>query len=605
MLVFFIRILIFSFVIGSYQKLSNYNRLALDYSSDEHFDIRPWIHQENDFPDYDENQVIVNPLIETECRAEISTSSSFGLKADYETDKLVPTYISPLVADLNNDGKIEIISIGMRDFFHEGSRFQGERSGNVLIFEGQTGKLLREITTPMMAFQGPTPIVIGDINNDGNAEIIISTIDHPSNPVQDRGILICFDHQGTILWKSNEKVGKNAPLHYGGTPSLADFNQDGFPEVYIYNEIFNAQNGKKIADGGNFGIGLMNSYPLGAVSTTIAADFLPNKGLELAAGNTIYEVELNNTEGQSGNFMRPINAGFTINGFPAQDGYTAIADINLDGELDIIVTSGKKEIPQIERTIYAWDPRNQELISSATIFQEAGDALHTSLAFVGDITGNNKPEIGVASPYRLDFFRYNGTEVFERIWNLESSDASGQTRTTMFDFNGDGKNELVIKDETSLRIIDATEDYPKLIANHSSFSDTGAEGAVVADINGDGHAQLVFTSNNSGQEGAPFGKIEILTSSESPWMPSRQIWNQYTYFSRNIDDDTSIPQFQKSISIENTENELESKCKNNSSNYSYNNFLVQTPEFDNNGCITIPAVDATIELFLRGKFLPP
>ncbi len=125
-----------------------------------------------------------------------------SFRLNYQTIQQVPTFITPLVGDIDNDGNVELVTMGMRNFFSQGSSTQPERSGNILIFNGKTGDLIREFFTPMMAFQGLTPIVIGDVNQDGYAEIIISTLDRTNNPIQDRGILICFDHLGNELWRT-------------------------------------------------------------------------------------------------------------------------------------------------------------------------------------------------------------------------------------------------------------------------------------------------------------------------------------------------------------------------------------------------------------------
>ncbi|NJL12263.1 MAG: hypothetical protein HC913_04185 [Microscillaceae bacterium] len=56
---------------------------------------------------------------------------------------------------------------------------------------------------------------------------------------------------------------------------MADFNRDGIPEVYIYDEIFNAQTGVKLLGAGGAGnVGIISeaSPLLGSVSIVTAAD---------------------------------------------------------------------------------------------------------------------------------------------------------------------------------------------------------------------------------------------------------------------------------------------------------------------------------------------
>jgi hypothetical protein len=137
----------------------------------------------------------------------------FEIKFDYKKSSDVPTYITPIVGDINNDGFIEVISMGMKGFFPHGSSTSGEKSGNILIFDGRSGQLIREIETPLMAFQGPTPIVIGDINIDGNAEIIISTMDYDENLLNLRPSALVRVVNGapysslfSVIWDYNSQI---------------------------------------------------------------------------------------------------------------------------------------------------------------------------------------------------------------------------------------------------------------------------------------------------------------------------------------------------------------------------------------------------------------
>lgn len=144
---------------------------------------------------------------------------------------------------------------------------------------------------------------LADINFDGLAEIVVATANDSQNPSNLRGRLVCYDSFGNRLWISNDTYGDfTGSLGSGGSPAFADFNQDGIPEVYIYNEIFNAQTGVKLAEGGFNGIGQASrSFNAYSYSTTIAADLDDDVNtLELAAGYSVYKVEITNTAGKMG-----------------------------------------------------------------------------------------------------------------------------------------------------------------------------------------------------------------------------------------------------------------------------------------------------------------
>ena len=60
------------------------------------------------------------------------------------------------------------------------------------------------------------------------------------------------------------------------------------------------------------------------------------------------------------------------------------------------------------------------------------------------------------SAYQLD-----ASNSLNKIWEINTTDSSGATGMTIFDLNGDGINELIYRDETALKIFNATNNIPK------------------------------------------------------------------------------------------------------------------------------------------------
>ncbi|MBK9377718.1 MAG: hypothetical protein IPM86_05435 [Saprospiraceae bacterium] len=115
---------------------------------------------------------------------------------------------------------------------------------------------------------------------------------------------------------------------------------DGVPELYINNKIFNAQTGKLLVDGGSNAIGVSRDTFLGIsfpVSVAAQLDDDPTD-LELAAGYSIYKVKITNKNGRVGNSMTASNIMVDKE---YRDGLTSIADVNLDGKLDVVVASAR------------------------------------------------------------------------------------------------------------------------------------------------------------------------------------------------------------------------------------------------------------------------
>ncbi|MBK7700890.1 MAG: VCBS repeat-containing protein [Saprospiraceae bacterium] len=79
-----------------------------------------------------------------------------------------------------------------------------------------------------------------------------------------------------------------------------------------------------------FGRGRISNYN----TVNVAGDFNGDGKLELAAGNTVYTVDIVNKNGRNGNKMIPHQLSSDY-----FDGLTSIADIDEDGVLDIVVTT--------------------------------------------------------------------------------------------------------------------------------------------------------------------------------------------------------------------------------------------------------------------------
>jgi hypothetical protein len=123
------------------------------------------------------------------------------------------------------------------------------------------------------------------------------------------------------------------------------------------------------------------------------------------------------------------------------------------------------------------------------------------------------------------------------LWSAPVVDASGVAGGTAFDFLGDGIPEAMYADEQTMWAFDGRDGSVKMQAPRSSG--TLVEYPTVADIDNDGHAEILVVSNIG-----LVPHLQAIEDREDRWIPTRRIWNQDSYHVTNVNEDGSIPQFE-------------------------------------------------------------
>ncbi len=165
---------------------------------------------------------------------------------------------------------------------------------------------------------------------------------------------------------------------------------------------------------------------------------------------------------------------------------------------------------------------------------------------MADFDGDGTPEIGVAGGLHYAVYEVDGTVV----WQTANSDvSSNMTGSSVFDFDGDGKAEVVYADENAIHIYAGDTGVDRLASTGFPAADhisaTLLEYPSLADVDGDGSTEIVLASYNATTDGTQWGGVRAIGSQSSSWMPSRPVWNQYAYHISNIDDDGSVPAVQQ------------------------------------------------------------
>ena len=421
----------------------------------------------------------------------------------------------PVVADLDGDCTPEIIfNTYVATVFTSG--------GVLRAINGDTGEQLWSVTDPTYASDGTANPAVGDIDDDGAPEVVVS------GPGKN---LIAIDSDGTPLWISEAFTGPEG----SGAASIANMDGLGAAEIVFGAAVF-ANDGTLLWEGGA-GAGHESQGPISCI-----ADLDGDARPELIGGNTAYKTT--GTVG-GGDFTGSVWWQAAIG-----DGRCGVADFDDDGLAEVILVRGG--------TIYALNGQTGATIASIPI---PGSSDRGGAPNIADFNGDGQLDIGTAGSTFYVVVTFDGAG-FTELWRAAVEDDSSRvTGSSVFDFDGDGRNEVIYNDEYFIRIYPGVEpdcqlDPPgpgcdgimtdaEVLFRDPNTSRTRTEYPVVADVDGDFKAEIVFSSNSDIGWGLDAG-IEVWGDALDNWVSTRPIWNQHTYHITNVEIDGTIPTVESS-----------------------------------------------------------
>ena len=502
---------------------------------------------------------------------------------------------TPLVGDVDDDGETEIVITAMPD---EGNWWDPDydpygRASHINVYRAD-GLLKRTFAVaPGNVYY--TPGLARVRWTDSTYRTIIVT--YASN-----GRFYAYSGTGTQLWISNNtfqtQTGEEHPVP---AISFADFNHDGWTEMYAGSEIYDAATGVLLCrdNAGNKGFTDRASHSDRIPYMTMAADLCGDDRLELAAGNVVYDVNLQSRTDMSQNQMTVVHhvstAGMTMedgSAIPYHDGNTFLVDIDEDGRLDVLVMYEQTTTRTI--FLYVWDVQGDSIICSRKI----GNARKFGTPQIGDIDADGHPEVcfvvgtveGVVAGSNDNIYalkRNPASRQMSIFWTTDHADQSGSTGLTLFDFNQDGIAELIYRDETQMRIINGSLRHhetgaaltePYNMTTYPCGSSTVMEYPVVADVDGDGEAEIIVPGYQPSAmiTSQRTGYIYIFKSGGAQWAPARPVWNQYMYNVTCVNRDLTVPQYLYN-------NATPFTALDGTVSRPYNNFLQQATTIDVHG----------------------
>ena len=502
----------------------------------------------------------------------------WGIKQLAKSANVVFNASQIVCGDIDNDGETEIVVFGANSATPTTATVP-----NILVFGVRKVPTLQlyqkyTITIPTES-AGPfsSAFAIANVDDNGYSSIFYTTQASAGNTTAIMQLIKYRFNPGTNTYYEEWRRQYSTNTAYSQvSPLIADFSATGRAQVQVYDKIYDARTGALLVNANmipssgsstySFGIhGHSSQMNMARLSTCVAADVDNDGKLELIGGDCVYKINITNHTGTTGNSFTLHRRATTRS--DVKDGGTALVDMNGDGLLDVVVTSPFGGSTAQFGSVYIYNPRTGAIMNSNVInniYKGGTTAAYTygpSLPFIGDIDGDGRLEIaftasdapggggGVNSgvPGVLKTYKYNNSGTLSPYWTAKTTDGSASTVLSLFDFKQSGESQLVYRDEDSLRIING-----KTGRTLSYFVPVGSatvnEYPIVADVNGDGAAEIIAVGGdvrdfNNKTQWNWCGSVRIYGSSGTPWAPARKVWNQRAYNPVYVNDDLTIPQY--------------------------------------------------------------
>ncbi len=485
---------------------------------------------------------------------------------------------TPLVADLgigvSPDAPSRPSIVYVADFgYREGAPRGCEGRGLLRILDGASCR--QQAVFDALEFNSPVTPALGDLDGDGLPEIVAAVTEGGLAALD-----VSPDGRIDVLWRTRRPDG-SLDLHGSdacqwGAVTLFDVDDDGRPEVFFEGVFWGA-------DGVRRG-SLPGWVRLPTGTPVTLGDYDMDGKVEAVSGNATWEYDPS-----SGSFS--VESGFSTSVPP---GHVAVADF---GDFSAAGgVPGQPEVVSVSSGTVSLRTLSGGLVGSVGTATSGYGGPPT----VADFDGDGARDIGVAFGGSYEVYRVTDSGL-ARIWSQPSQDlSSSRTGSSVFDFNGDGRAEVVYGDECFVRVYDGQSG--EVLFSQARFSSTWTEYPIVADVDSDGSAEIVMGASGpcnpdycpeldplftglhceensdclSGRcEGglcrcaddtecprtygcAPpvsdtganvcraFHRdcragVRVYRDARDGWAASRRIWNQHAYHVTNVEEDGTVP----------------------------------------------------------------
>ncbi len=382
--------------------------------------------------------------------------------------------------------------------------------GVIRIIDGKTCTQQASIAVPTVI--ASSSLAIADLGGNDIPEIVAARTD---------GGLVAFtmqiDGSWAPMWETVSTFA-NDNCNWAG-PSIHDLDDDGLPEVLFYGNVYDGATGAVIDE--SLSAAAVDSFSTGYIP--VAADIDGDANPDLITGTQIYTWD------------KVLRKWTPKQALPFQNGHTAVADFGTfpaSGADDRATLDGIAEIAVVVGGVAkVFNLAGREVFTANLLALGGGPVGAGGPPTIADFDGDGRVEFASAgaSAYNVFDLDCRGTPEAATCpslrtdgisWVQQSQDfSSNRTGSSVFDFDGDQRAEVVYGDECFTRVYDGITG--KVVYSRFRSSCTWYENPIVVDTDADFNAEIVFGSNDNCNVVCPlvdpiFDGVQCLDDSDCP-----------------------------------------------------------------------------------------
>jgi hypothetical protein len=395
---------------------------------------------------------------------------------------------TPVVATFYSQGELSTPSIVFTSYnFTDGGNeacqsIDANYYGVVRIIDGKTCAPQATISSPTLV--ASASLAIADLGGaDATPEIV---------GARSQGGLVAWTLTSAgwqVLWETTSTFA-DTNCDWAG-PSIHDLDDDGIPEVLFYGNVYDGRTGAALDESlGTSVDDILDGY------IPVAADIDGDGDIELVTGKMVY---VWNKATKKWNTKYPLTGN---------NGFVAVADFGTypaNGADDRSTLDGIAEIAVIYNGVATVVTRDNRVVFTANL--QGTTPGRGGPPTIADFDGDGRVEFASAGAITYNVFdpdctgtpdaKYcNSLTTNGVLWTQPSQDGSSNvTGSSVFDFDGDGRAEVVYGDECFTRVYDGVTG--KVLYSRYRTSCTWYENPVIADVDADFNAEIVSTSNTN------------------------------------------------------------------------------------------------------------